>query len=966
MTILQKVRIAVLDPYGTVLAHLDNDVDKAMPYWSDTLHTYLSGSAYTFGFKTLTAHEDAKYLVEGNKLSFKYKDKGYHLTIMNVEKSRNTVIVEAYGLSLELTNEQIDAYKSPRAMSFVEYIKAWGFERSFTVRVNEISNKSIRHDWDGTSTVLSRLYSLANVFDAELEFITELNDDYSLKGVTLNVYRKHSESYQGLGSNRKGTILRYPNDIHSIVKTSDITELYTGIRPTGTDGLQLTSLNGKKEYDANGNVEYMVSGNNLLAPQARDRFPSTLLTDHSNDMYAVEIWSYETKNVNTLYGQALAELKKHVNPVVTYDVDAYIDANIGDTFTIEDTEYAPVMYLQARIVEQEISFTDRDRCKTTFDNFTEVASGISNELIDEMNRLIEQNKTYQLVVSSSNGTVLNEDTERTVLVALVKDNGKDVTDRFKINWYLNGELVSTANSINVEKSSLNPSLTYHVEAVNDNDVVKAGYELTITKVQNGTSVYIRETIITYAVTDTSQAKPVKGWQTEFPVVPLGKYLWVCTQVFYSDGSSTETYSVSHNGTNGTNGTNGKSSYFHIKYSSVAKPTSSSQMSETPDIYIGTYVDYTQNDSNDPSKYTWSRFQGIQGEKGEQGIPGKDGKDGVAGEAALSFKLLSSQGQIFKNKSIKTTLTLEVRRGSKKLTSSEVKNLGTVQWFKNDARQTGSDLTLSVSESDTVLNTNYSVQVINAKNEILGSDTISLASVTDIQGIYRFYHLGPDKPEVPTSYPPSNTVWSRTEPEYTLGNTDNLYYVDCTLFVNLSFSYGHVQLSSDYDASKKVYAEALARIDNAVKVTDSQIGKEKDALRTEVWEKYYDKENLDSQFGKISTKLEQTKNSVNIEFTNFKTDFEASKKQNIASFNEIHKFIRFIDGNIYIGVEGNPIQLIEKNDRLSFVQGGAEVAYFSNNKLYVNDGQFNSTLRIGNFEFSPRPNGSLDFKKVSGN
>lgn len=898
MTVLQKVRIAVLDPYGTVLAHLDNDVDKAMPYWSDTLHTYLSGSAYTFGFKTFTAHEDAKYLVEGNKLSFKYKDKGYHLTIMNVEKSRKTVIVEAYGLSLELTNEQIDAYKSPRAMSFVEYIKAWGFERSFTVRINEVSNKSIRHDWDGTATVLSRLYSLANVFDAELEFITELNDDYSLKDVTLNVYRKHSDSYQGLGSNRTGTILRYPNDIHSIVKTSDITELYTGIRPTGTDGLQLTSLNGKKEYDANGNVEYMVSGNNLLAPQARDRFPSTLLTDHSNDMYAVEIWSYETKNVNTLYGQALAELKKHVNPIVTYDVDAYIDANIGDTFTIEDTEYAPAMYLQARIVEQEISFTDRDRCKTTFDNFTEVASGISNELLDEMNRLLEQNKTYQLVVSSSNGTVLNEDTERTVLVALVKDNGKDITDQFKISWYLDGELVSTASSINIEKSSLNPSLTYHVEAVNDKGVVKASYELTVTKVQNGTSVYIKKTIVTYAVTDTAQDKPVTGWQTEFPVVPLGKYLWVCTQVFYSDGSSTETYSVSHNGTNGTNG--------------------------------------------------------------------KDGKDGVAGEAALSFKLLSSQGQIFKNKSIKTTLTLEVRRGSKKLTSSEVKNLGIVQWFKNDTRQTGSDLTLSVSESDSVLNTNYSVQVINAKNEILGSDTISLASVTDIQGIYRFYHLGPDRPEVPTSYPPSDTVWSRTEPEYTLGNTDNLYYVDCTLFVNLSFSYGLVQLSSDYEASKKVYADALARIDNAVKITDSQINKEKDAIRTEISEKYYDKENLDSQFGEISTKLEQTKNSFNFEFTNFKADIDSSIKQNNASFTEIHKYIRFIDGNIYLGAEDNPIQLIEKNDRISFVQAGSEVAYFSNNKMYVNDGQFNNTLRIGNFEFSPRPNGSLDFKKWSGN
>lgn len=895
MTVLQKVRIAVLDPYGTVLAHLDNDVDKAMPYWSDTLHTYLSGSAYTFGFKTFTAHEDAKYLVEGNKLSFKYKDKGYHLTIMNVEKSRKTVMVEAYGLSLELTNEQIDSYKSPRAMTFVEYIKAWGFERSFTVRINEVSNKSISHEWDGTATVLGRLYSLANAFDAELEFITELNDDYSLKDVTLNVYRKHSDSYQGLGSNRTGTILRYPNDIHSIVKTSDITELYTGIRPTGTDGLQLNSLNGKKEYDSNGNVEYMVSGNNILAPQARDRFPSTLLTDHSNDMYAVEIWSYETKNVNTLYGQALAELKKHVNPVVTYDVDAYIDANIGDTFTIEDTEYTPAMYLQARIVEQEISFTDRDKCKTTFDNFTEVASGISNELIDEMNRLIEQNKTYQLVVSSSNGTVLNEDTERTVLVALVKDNGKDITDQFTINWYLDGELVSTAGSINVEKSSLNPSLTYHIEAVNDKGVVKASYELTITKVQNGTSVYIKKTIVTYAVTDTAQDKPTTGWQTDFPAVPLGKYLWVCTQVFYSDGSSTETYSVSHNGTNGTNG-----------------------------------------------------------------------KDGVAGEAALSFKLLSSQGQIFKNKSIKTALTLEVRRGSKKLTSSEVKSLGTIQWFKNETRQTGSDLTLSVAESDTVLNVNYSVQVINSKNEILGSDTISLASVTDIQGIYRFYHLGPDKPDVPTSYPPSDTVWSRTEPEYTLGNTDNLYYVDCTVFVNLSFNYGIVQLSSDYEASKKVYADALARIENAVKITDSQINKEKDAIRTEISEKYYDKENLDSQFGEISSKLEQTKDSFNFEFTSFKTDIDNSIKQNNVSFTEIHKYIRFIDGNIYLGAEDNPIQLIEKNDRISFVQAGSEVAYFSNNKMYVNDGQFNNTLRIGNFEFSPRPNGSLDFKKWSGN
>ena len=90
------------------------------------------------------------------------------------------------------------------------------------------------------------------------------------------------------------------------------------------------------------------------------------------------------------------------------------------------------------------------------------------------------------------------------------------------------------------------------------------------------------------------------------------------------------------GKDGSNGTNGKTSYFHIKYSSVANPTSSSQMTETPNTYIGTYVDYTEADSSDPSKYTWSRFKGIQGEKGDKGIPGKDGTNGKTSYLHIAY------------------------------------------------------------------------------------------------------------------------------------------------------------------------------------------------------------------------------------------------------------------------------------------------------------------------------------------
>lgn len=79
------------------------------------------------------------------------------------------------------------------------------------------------------------------------------------------------------------------------------------------------------------------------------------------------------------------------------------------------------------------------------------------------------------------------------------------------------------------------------------------------------------------------------------------------------------------GKDGINGIDGKTSYFHIKYSSVASPTSSSQMTETPSTYIGTYVDYKPNNSTDPKKYTWSKFEGTDGKDGIAGTNGTDGK-----------------------------------------------------------------------------------------------------------------------------------------------------------------------------------------------------------------------------------------------------------------------------------------------------------------------------------------------------
>lgn len=489
---MEQIRVAVLTPYDKVLAFLDNTVPSAMHYFDETLHTYLKGSSYTFEFTTMTAHDDAAFLVEGNKLSFKRKNKDYYLTIMNVEKGGDETKVTAYGLCLELTNEYVGEYKATKAMSFAEYVNVYGFEQSFVIGKNEVSDKRITHEWTGDDTVLARLYSIANVFDAELEFVTQLNDDYSLKRVVLNVYRAHSDSAQGMGTDKRSTILRYPNNIYGITKTSDITELYTAIRPTGRNGLQLNSISGRVVKDSNGNVLYKVGDNNLLAPQARDRFPSTLKTNHNNDMYIAKIWSYDTDNVEVLYGQALAELKKNCVPKVTYDVDAYIDADIGDTFMIEDAEYSPTLYLEARITEQEICFTGSEKCKTIFDNFEEKQSQISSALISEMNKMIELKKVYEGSIVSSNGVLFKTDSDSTKLTALVKNDGVDITSKYSIIWYKDDVQISTNQTITISASDFTEKAVYRFKAMSGG-MLKASAEVTVMRLQdgqNGTSAYV--------------------------------------------------------------------------------------------------------------------------------------------------------------------------------------------------------------------------------------------------------------------------------------------------------------------------------------------------------------------------------------------------------------------------------------------------------------------------------------------
>lgn len=377
---MNDVRIAILDNHNNTIGFMDSSVPGALHYYDDELHTYLAGSNYTFGFKVYANHDDAELIRTGGHIAFRRTtaedvEKSYYLNIVSVENDGIEVVVECYGLVFELINEDVGAYSASSAMSFEQYIRAFGFDDTvIKIGINEVSNKRITAQWSGNDTVLARLFSLAETFDAEIEFITELNDNYGLEGLTINIYCAHDDRYQGMGTDRSSEILRFGDELTVIKHKEDVTELYTAIRPKGAEDLTLVGMGERVVRDSDGEVLYWhPSGSDVIfAPQAKELFPA--IATSTSVGWIAHNWSYETDNIEVLYGQALAQLKKDSVPHVSYTVEGFIDAEIGDTFTLADERRD--LYVEARIVEQVVSLTDPESNKTTFDNFTSLRSMI--------------------------------------------------------------------------------------------------------------------------------------------------------------------------------------------------------------------------------------------------------------------------------------------------------------------------------------------------------------------------------------------------------------------------------------------------------------------------------------------------------------------------------------------------------------------------------------------------------------
>jgi hypothetical protein len=627
------------------VAFVDNSKQNTLNYYADTWARSLPTGSSTFEFtvfkkaiKSDTALTKAyQYLNERAWVSFKYKGKSFIFNVMTVEEDEQTIKCYCENLNLELINEIANPYKATKAMSFAEYCEAMDLLNytHLVIGINEVSDKKRTIEWQGQETKLARLLSLTKNFDAEIEFNTELNADSTIKKFSVNVYHEKDDKHQGVGRIRNDIQLKYGKNIKSIRRKVDKTGIFNSIRPTGKrtvkngagedveEVVTIQGLDEWKKYNKDGVCEFYQLGSHLVAPISMQLYPSTFT--HSTgelDQYIRKDFSYDTDNPKELRRLAYNELKKHCYPAITYEVDGYIDVEIGDTVKIHDAGFAPLLTIQARVSEQRISFSNPASNKTVFSNFKALENQLSDGIQEAFERLFEQAKPYTIKLSTSNGIIFKNNSGETIITPTLYKGGKLITAGVTWRWSLNG-IVTTGQTYTARGRDISGAITLTVAAYIDNEEVAVD-EITLANVSDGQNGQKGDR------GDQGAPGPKGDPGPQGAIGPKGdrgekgekgdRGLQGLQGLQGAKGDQ---------GIPGPKGSDGRTQYTHIAYADNATGGGFSQ-TNADKAYVGVYVDFNANDSRNPADYRWNKWKGPKGENGNdgpQGIPGKPGADG---------------------------------------------------------------------------------------------------------------------------------------------------------------------------------------------------------------------------------------------------------------------------------------------------------------------------------------------------
>lgn len=599
------------------IGFIDNEKQETLNFYDDTWTRNLETASSTFEF-TVSKKEllsDAanqplyNQLNERSFISFKHNGQTYLFNIMKVEENERWVRCYCENLNLELINEYTNAYKADKAMSFAEYLNAFDIPQfaMVTLGVNEVSDQKKTLEWEGQDTKLARLLSLANKFNAEVEFVTRLNDDSSIKQLVLNVYHQADDSHTGVGRIRSDIRLTFEKNIKSMTRKVDKTEIYTMIVPYGKAKEQpengpevrvyINGLPAWEEKNDKGIVIFKQEGNCLYAPHAANLYPSTFGASTQDNKWIRKDLEVDSDDPKVIRAAGIANLRKNAYPAITYEVDGFVDVEIGDTITIHDKGFVPSLDVRARAIEQKISFSNPANNTTTFGNFKELENRTSGDLRTVFERMVENSRPYNILFSTDNGVIFKNNTGQSTLRPTLKRGNRTVNATYR--FVIDGSIVGAGLTYTVIASKITKPTVITVSAWVDNKEV-ASEEVTFLNVSDGRNGVKGDK------GDPGPAGPKgdRGLQGERGLQGL------------QGPQGTQ-------GIPGAKGADGKTQYTHIAYADTVSGGGFSQ-TDTNKAFIGMYQDFNATDSRNPQDYRWSKWKGTDG---RDGIPGKGGADG---------------------------------------------------------------------------------------------------------------------------------------------------------------------------------------------------------------------------------------------------------------------------------------------------------------------------------------------------
>lgn len=601
------------DRHMNVLGQASTELPKGL-YISDDLKTEeveagVATLEFTLNYTASTRNDAKQYGSVGNYILRKNGDEQEIYTIITSEENifKQEVEIYAEDAGMDLLNETVGEYKADKAYPASYYVEKFSDDSGFEIGINEVSNYNRKLSWEGETTASERILSVATQFDAEVSYTFEI-DRLKIKHKYINLHKK-----RGVDQGRE---LRINREVKNIIVKSSVEDLATALSVTGgypEDSETPINLKGYKYDDG----DIYLSGSTIYSRSAVAKWSRYLSEKGNGTGHIVQTYTYDTLSQSELCNRAVSKLKKIYDAAVSYEVElAYLPdgIKIGDTVNIVDD--TGELYLSARIMKLESSAAN-DEYTATLGDYKAKSSGISDKMVElaaQFEKLAQNRTFYTWVVfgdsETGSGISLNSSGKKYMGIAYNQTTKQPaLTDPGIYSW------VKVAGDQGIAGAPGKDGLTsfFHVRYA---DVLNPA----ASQLRKDTGKYIG-TYTDFTFEDSTDPT---------------KYTW--RQFQGDDGED------GADGIPGVNGTNGETSYLHIAYAISADGKSGFSTTNSVDkTYIGQYVDFAKEDSTNPAKYRWTKFQGPKGDKGDpgtqglQGIQGEKGDQGIQGEKGADGK-----------------------------------------------------------------------------------------------------------------------------------------------------------------------------------------------------------------------------------------------------------------------------------------------------------------------------------------